>query len=144
MDWLAKHKATIDCEQKLLTLVTPEGEELIYRGTNPKQAIPIISATWAFNLVKKGCLAYLCAVEVTETQKPNPGEILIVQEFLGVFQEVLGLPLDREIDFMIELVPSTTSIPKAPYKMAPTKLAKLKIQLQQLLDNGLIQLGVSP
>jgi len=25
MDWLAKQKATVDCEQKFLTLVTPEG-----------------------------------------------------------------------------------------------------------------------
>jgi len=36
MDWLAKHKATIAYEQKLVTLVTPEGERLLYRGTNPK------------------------------------------------------------------------------------------------------------
>jgi len=67
MDWLAKHKETIDCEQKLLTLVIPEGEGLLYRGTNPMQAILIITITRAFRMVKKGCLAYLCAVEVVET-----------------------------------------------------------------------------
>jgi len=69
MDWLAKHKATIDCEHKLLTLVTPEGERLISRATNPKQAIPIISATRAFRMLKKGCPAYLCVVELAETQE---------------------------------------------------------------------------
>ena len=40
MDWLAKHKATIDCEQKLLTLITLEGGKLVHRLTNPKQAYP--------------------------------------------------------------------------------------------------------
>jgi len=45
MDWLAKHKETIDCERKLLTLVTLEGEKLVYKGTNHKLATPIISAT---------------------------------------------------------------------------------------------------
>ena len=39
---------------------------------------------------------------------------------------------------MIELVPSTTPIFKAPYRMAPAELADLKTQLQDLLDKGLI------
>ena len=78
MDWLAKHKATIDYEKKLLTLATPEGERLLYRGTNPKQAIPIISTTLAFRLVRKGCPAYLCEVKVAKNQETNPGEIPIV------------------------------------------------------------------
>ena len=45
---------------------------------------------------------------------------------------------------MIELVPSTTLISKAPYWMTPAELAKLKTQLQELLDNRLIQPSVSP
>ena len=40
---------------------------------------------------------------------------------------------------MIELVPSTATISKAPYKMAPAESAELKTQLQELLDKGLIQ-----
>jgi len=78
MDWLAKDKATIDCEKKLLTLVTIEAEKLVCKGTNYEQAIPTISPTQAFKMFKRGCLAYLCAVEVAETQEPNPGEIPIV------------------------------------------------------------------
>ena len=60
-----------------------------------------------------------------------------------MFQEVPGLPPDREIEFAIELVPGTTPISKAPYRMAPAELAELKKQLQQLLDKGLIQPSVS-
>ena len=45
---------------------------------------------------------------------------------------------------MIELVPGTTPISKAPYRMAPAELAELKIQPQELLDKGLIQPSASP
>ena len=62
----------------------------------------------------------------------------MVQEFPKVFQEVLGLPSDREIEFAIELLPGTTPISKAHYRMAPVKLVELKKQLQELLDKGLI------
>jgi len=38
MEWLSKHKATIDCERKLLALVIPKGEKLMYKRTNHKEA----------------------------------------------------------------------------------------------------------
>ena len=78
-------------------------------------------------------------MEAAETQEPNLEEITVVQEFLGVFQEVPGLLPYREIEFMIELVPGTAPISKAPYRMAPAELAELKTQLQELLDKGWIQ-----
>jgi len=42
-------------------------------------------------ILKKGYQAYLCAIEIVETQEPNPREIPVVQELLRVFQEVPGL-----------------------------------------------------
>ena len=58
--------------------------------------------------------------------------------------EVSGLPPAREIDFIIELVPGTAPISKAPYRMAPSELFELKKQIQDLLDKGFIQPSVSP
>jgi len=95
-------------------------------------------------LLKRGCTAFLCAVEVLETPELDPNYIPVVQEFLDVFQEVPGLPPDREIEFAIELLPGTAPISKAPYRMVPAELAELKKQLQELLDKGLIQPSVSP
>ena len=51
----------------------------MYRGTHPKQAIPIISSTQAYRMLKIGCPAYLCVVEVAETQEPDTGQIPVVQ-----------------------------------------------------------------
>jgi hypothetical protein len=48
------------------------------------------------------------------------------------------MPLERAIEFKIELQPGTTPIAKRPYWMTPVELAELKIQLQDLLDKGYI------
>ena len=54
------------------------------------------------------------------------------------------LPFDREIEFAIDLVPGTTPISMAPYRMAPAELKELKLQLQELLEKGFIRPSVSP
>ena len=54
-------------------------------------------------------------------------DILIVREFPDVFlEDLLGIPIDREIEFSIDLLPGTSPISKAPYRMAPTELKELK------------------
>jgi len=144
IDWLTKYQAIIDCKQKTLVVVTPEGERFTYKEDYPAPIVLLISATKACKLVRKGCTAYLCAVEVAETPELNLRDTPIVQEFPEVFQEVPGLPPNRELEFVIELVPGTTPISKTPYRMAPAKLVKLKKQLQELLYKGLIQPSVFP
>jgi len=63
-------------------------------------------------------------------------EIPVVCEYGDVFPDDLPrMPPDREIEFVIELHPSTAPISKRPYRMPPKELAELKIQLQELLDN---------
>jgi hypothetical protein len=72
-------------------------------------------------------------------------DIRTVSEYPDVFPEELpGMPLDREIEFIIELVPGTAPIFKRPYRMATNQLAKLKEQLQELLDKGYIRPSASP
>jgi len=66
MDWLAKYKTTIHCERKLLTLITPEGEKMEYQGSNSQKPTPIILATKAFKVLKKGSQGYLCALEALD------------------------------------------------------------------------------
>jgi hypothetical protein len=55
-------------------------------------------------------------------------DIHVIREFLDIFPDDLpGMPLEREIEFKIELQPGTTLIAKAPYKMSPVELKELKI-----------------
>jgi hypothetical protein len=72
-------------------------------------------------------------------------DIPVACEFSYVFLEDLpGLPLDWDVEFTIELQPSTAPISRRPYKMTPKELAELKIQLKELLDKGCIHPSSSP
>jgi hypothetical protein len=72
-------------------------------------------------------------------------DIRTVSEFPNFFpEELLGMPPDREIEFVIELVPGTATIFKRPYRMAANQLDELKEQLQELLDKGYIRPSASP
>ena len=72
-------------------------------------------------------------------------DVPIVRDFLDVFPDDLpGLPPRQEIDFPIDLVPSTALISLPHYRMAPAELKELKTQLQELVDMGFIRPSISP
>ena len=57
-------------------------------------------------------------------------EISVVCEYTDVFPDELpGMPPDRDIEFVIELQPGTAPISRRPYRMTPSELTELKIQL---------------
>jgi hypothetical protein len=50
-----------------------------------------------------------------------------VEEFLNVLpDELSGMPPDRDIEFIIELLPGTAPIAKCPYRMGVDELEELK------------------
>ena len=72
-------------------------------------------------------------------------KIPVVREFPDVFpKELPGIPLEREVDLSIEIVPGTAHVSRAPYRMAPVELKELKVQLHELLDKGFVRPNVSP
>jgi hypothetical protein len=54
------------------------------------------------------------------------------------------MPSDQDVEFTIELQPSTAPISRWPYKMTPKELDELKIQLKELLDKWYIHPSSSP
>lgn len=100
----------------------------------------------ARRLLESECMGYLASVVDTyKEQKLKPEEVSVVRDFLEVFTEdLLGLPPDREIEFVIELLPGITPVSKAPYRMAPAELNELKIQLQEQQDTKFIRPSFSP
>jgi hypothetical protein len=69
----------------------------------------------------------------------------VVHEYPDVFPDDLpGMPLDRAIEFKIELQPGTAPVYKRPYPMARNEMAELKTQLQELLDKRYIRPSCSP
>ena len=55
-------------------------------------------------------------------------DIPIAREFPDVFLDDLpGLPLDRDVEFVIELKPGTAPVSRRAYRMPPKELVELKI-----------------
>jgi hypothetical protein len=107
------HKVVLDIAGRLVHLDSPVYGKVILH----LPAIPCIKAS----------LHHVAELKLED--------IPVVREFLDMFPEDLpGMPLERAIEFKIELQPGTTPIAKAPYKMSPVELKELKIQLQGLLD----------
>nr|GEZ69524.1 reverse transcriptase domain-containing protein [Tanacetum cinerariifolium] len=62
-------------------------------------------------------------------------DIPVAKEFPNVFPEdIPGLPLVRQVEFLINLILGTTLIARAPYRLAPSEMYELSNQLQELID----------
>jgi hypothetical protein len=66
-------------------------------------------------------------------------DIRVAQEYPDVFlEDLLGMPLDRDIEFLIELLPRTPPISRRPYRMHVNELVELKKQISKLQAKGFI------
>jgi hypothetical protein len=72
-------------------------------------------------------------------------DVPVVREYPDVFlEEFHGMPPDRDIEFIIDLIPGTSPIAKRPYRMAAPELEELKKQLGELQRSGFIKPSSSP
>jgi hypothetical protein len=94
---------------------------------------------------RKGCQLFAARVkEASRDAVSNIGDHEVLTELKDVFQEVLGLPPKRDIDFSINLMPGVAPVSKAPYRMSTPELKELQLQLEELLKKGYIHPSVSP
>ncbi|KAL4272384.1 hypothetical protein GQ457_13G014530 [Hibiscus cannabinus] len=125
LDWLGRHEAWIDCQNRRLYL----------KGFG-KESILLID--------KK--LTYIFAL-MTMQDKYDFGlsNIPVIYEYVDVFPEELpGLPPTREVEFIIEIQSGVRPVSITPYRMAPVELKELQKQLQELHDKGFIRPSCSP
>jgi len=107
MDWLTAHKGVISCSPRLVTLEHPNGKTI--------EVEPL-----KFQDVPQVC-------NLSNIKEMTLFDVPIVCEYPNVFLEELpGMPPDRDIEFVIDLVPGTAPIAKRPYKMSVEELVELK------------------
>jgi predicted aspartyl protease len=95
-------------------------------------------------------------VEITVTASTRPtvflvdgkfvgNNICVVRDFPDVFPEELHrMPPDREVEFVIDLLPWTAPISKRSYRMSVEELKELKKQLTELQEARYIRPSSSP
>jgi hypothetical protein len=123
MHWMKEFKALLDIDARTVHLESPAHGSVILQLPSPTSTASTLHHMAAQNLedIPRAC------------------------EFPDVFPEDMsGMPPDRDVEFIIELQPGTAPISRWPYKMTPKKLAKLKVQLKELLDKGYIHPSSSP
>ena len=123
MDWLSRQNAYLDCKDKSVKLTHPSGQTVNY--TSPRTRTQVHS--------------------LNVLPLPDIEDIPVVRDFPDVFPEELpGMPPERAVEFVVDLIPGTAPISKRPYKMAPHELAELKSQLEVSLAKGFIRPSSSP
>jgi hypothetical protein len=71
--------------------------------------------------------------KLNQTKEIALEDIRVVQDYPDVFLEELpGMPPDRDIEFLIELLPRTPPISKRPYRTPVNELVELKKQVAKL------------
>jgi hypothetical protein len=126
--WLSKHKVLIDCAKKSVKLTTPDGKELEF------VIEPVVTSKRVASRAK-----------VNQLDASQGLEVSVVNVFPDVFpEELLGMPPDRDIEFVIELKPGTAPIYKTPFRMTTPELAELKEHVKELLEKGFICPSSSP
>jgi hypothetical protein len=118
----------IDSTKKSVKLITPYGKELEF------VADTVVTTKGVANRAK-----------VNQLDASQGSEVPVVNEFPDVFPEELpGIPPDRDIEFLIELMLGTAQIYRTPFRMTTPKLAELKEHIKELLEKGFIHPSSSP
>ncbi|GJY24008.1 putative reverse transcriptase domain-containing protein [Tanacetum coccineum] len=142
MDWLSKYHARIICDEKVIHIPI-NGKTL--RGDQSKTRLNLISCIKTERYISRGCQVFVAQVMEKKSDEKRLEDIPVVREFPEVFPEDLpGLPPVRQVEFQIDLIPGTTPVARAPYRLAPSEMQELSNQLQELSDRGFIRPSTSP
>ncbi|GKC23649.1 hypothetical protein Tco_1025799, partial [Tanacetum coccineum] len=142
--WLVKHDFVIVCGEKVVCI--PYGNNtLIVEGDKGVSRLKVISCIKARKYIERGCHLFLAYVTEYKSKEKRLEDVPMIRDFPEVFPEELpGLPSPRQVDFRIGLIPGATPVARAPYRLAPSEMKELSVQLQELLEKGFIRLSSSP
>ncbi|GAU34562.1 hypothetical protein TSUD_29080 [Trifolium subterraneum] len=133
MNWLVFNQVHINCCEKTVIFPKLEGSLSLMNGEEVKESLNDHGGLF----MVFGSLKLEGGVKLKE--------IPVVSEFSDVFPEdISDLPPEREVEFSIDLVPGTSPISMAPYRMSASELNELKKQLEELLEKKFIRPSVSP
>jgi hypothetical protein len=124
MSWLRKAKVVIQCGRGTVELTSLKEERFeveIVVTTTTRLAAFLVDGKFVVDNIR------------------------VVSDFSDVFLEELpGMPPDREVEFVIDLLPGTAPISKRPYRMSVEELKELNKQLTELQEAGYICPSSSP
>nr|GEV27738.1 reverse transcriptase domain-containing protein [Tanacetum cinerariifolium] len=119
MDWLVKNDVLIVCGEKVVRI--PYGNKMLIVESDK-------------------CVSRLKVISCIKAQ-----DVPVIRDLLKVFPEELpGLSPPSQVEFRINLVPEDAPVSHVPYRLAPSEIRELSVQLQEMLEKGFIRLSSSP
>jgi hypothetical protein len=123
MGWLTACDAVIQCAKRSVLLTSPAGERIEF-AVDPSPST--VSA-------------------VIQLNGTTLEDIRVVCDYPDAFpKELPGMPPDRGVEFVIDLLPGTAPISKRPYRMSSDQLQEFKAQIKELIGKGFIRASSSP
>jgi hypothetical protein len=111
MDWFSKYDKVIQCTRKAVKLTRKDRTTVEFVAVVQSDQGSMLNQTKAIALE----------------------DIRVVQEYPDIFpEELLGMPPDRDIEFLIELLPGMPPISKRSYRIPINELVELKKQIAEL------------
>jgi hypothetical protein len=108
MDWLRKYDGVILCAKRAIRLTKEDDTIVEFNAAIQAEQVSLLN----------------------KVQGTSLNKIRIAQEYPDVFPDDLpGMPPDRDIEFIIELLPGMLPISKRPYRMPVNELVELKKQI---------------
>jgi hypothetical protein len=123
MDWLSKYDGVIQCARNVVKLTKKDGTSVEFLAMVQSDQDSVLNQTTTIALE----------------------DIKVVREYPDLFPtELPGMPPDRDIEILIELLPGMPPISKRPYRMPINELVELKKQIAELQAKGFIRPSSSP
>ncbi|XP_022030928.1 uncharacterized protein LOC110931863 [Helianthus annuus] len=115
IDWLSHNQACIACDKKLIEIKTPSGEMITIQGDIHYGLPEKVSLLKASKCLKSGCVIYMAQVTVAKP-KPKIKDFSVISVYPDVFpKELPSLPLERQVEFRIDILPRAAPVAIAPY-----------------------------
>nr|GEZ47708.1 putative reverse transcriptase domain-containing protein [Tanacetum cinerariifolium] len=133
INWLVKHDVVIVSGKKVVR-IPYEIKMLIVESDKGMSRLKVLSCIKAHKYLERGCNLFLAHVTEKKPKEKQLEDVLVIRNFPEVFHDDLpGLPPLRQVEFQIDLVSGAAPVARALYRLAPSKMRELSVQLQELL-----------
>ena len=110
MDWLRANHVYINCFSKAILFLESK-----------KEGVSFLSTHQVKRCVKDGAELFVLMVSMNLGERGVRKDVPVVCDFPEVFpEEITDLPPEREVEFSIDLVPGTSPVSMALYRMSPS------------------------
>ncbi|XP_050920172.1 uncharacterized protein LOC127137794 [Lathyrus oleraceus] len=134
MNWLEFNRGILNCHDKTVSFPDFDASDKLF-----------VSAKQVDDSVKDEAEVFMLLASMKVGKKVVIGELPMLCNFSEVFlDDISDFSPEREVEFAIDLVPSTSSVSMDPYRIFASELSELKKKIEEFLEKKFVQMSVFP